>query len=195
LRPLRQRGQSGRDEIIRATSEAFLGLTLGCARCHDHKFDPLSQKDYYAFYGTFAGVQHAVRPVATKRKAADTPAAASIFAGKFDEIAGRRFHVFTGGDPQKPSEDAPIASLVVLDDRGAGYRLPEIAKESERRLALARWIVAPENPLTPRVLANRLWQYHFGAGIVDTPSDFGYMGGRPTHPEKSTTGSSSRCTG
>ncbi len=56
-------------------------------------------------------------------------------------------------------------------------------KEAERRLTLARWIVAPENPLTARVLANRLWHYHFGTGIVDTPSDFGYMGGRPTHPE------------
>ncbi len=60
---------------------------------------------------------------------------------------------------------------------------PRIARKSERRLALADWIVHPDNPLTPRVLANRLWHYHFGTGIVDTPSDFGYMGGRPTHPE------------
>jgi hypothetical protein len=64
-----------------------------------------------------------------------------------------------------------------------GYRLPPEAPEADRRLALARWLVAPENPLTPRVLANRLWHYHFGTGIVDTPSDFGAMGGRPTHPE------------
>ena len=62
-------------------------------------------------------------------------------------------------------------------------RLAADAPESERRLALADWIVHPDNPLTPRVLANRLWHYHFGTGIVDTPSDFGYMGGRPTHPE------------
>jgi hypothetical protein len=67
----------------------------------------------------------------------------------------------------------------VTDD----YRLANDAAESRRRLELARWIVAPSNPLTPRVLANRLWHYHFGTGIVDTPSDFGYMGGRPTHPE------------
>ena len=63
------------------------------------------------------------------------------------------------------------------------YSLPLDAPEAERRLALANWIVAAENPLTPRVLANRVWHYHFGTGIVDTPSDFGYMGGRPTHPE------------
>jgi len=62
------------------------------------------------------------------------------------------------------------------------YALPEDAPEGERRLALARWITAPENPLTPRVLANRVWQHHFGMGIVDTPSDFGFLGGRPSHP-------------
>jgi hypothetical protein len=63
------------------------------------------------------------------------------------------------------------------------YELPADAPERERRLQLARWIVSTDNPLTPRVLANRLWHYHFGTGIVDTPSDLGYMGGRPTHPE------------
>jgi hypothetical protein len=66
------------------------------------------------------------------------------------------FHIFVGGNPQR---------------------------KGERRLALARWLVTKENPLTPRVLANRLWHYHFGTGIVSTPSDFGYMGTRPTHPE------------
>ncbi|MFM9029806.1 MAG: DUF1553 domain-containing protein, partial [Opitutaceae bacterium] len=63
------------------------------------------------------------------------------------------------------------------------FALAEDAPEGERRLALARWIMAPENPLTPRVLANRVWQHHFGTGIVDTPSDFGFQGGRPSHPE------------
>jgi hypothetical protein len=63
-----------------------------------------------------------------------------------------------------------------------GYRLEAASTEAERRVALAEWITAPENPLTPRVLANRLWQHHFGTGIVDSPNDFGYMGGRPSHP-------------
>jgi hypothetical protein len=63
------------------------------------------------------------------------------------------------------------------------YSLPLDAPEGERRRRLAEWIVSPENPLTPRVLANRVWHYHFGTGIVDTPSDFGYLGGQPTHPE------------
>jgi hypothetical protein len=63
-----------------------------------------------------------------------------------------------------------------------GYELPGDAAEGERRLALAKWMTSPENPLTSRVLANRVWHYHFGVGIVDTPSDFGFMGGKPTHP-------------
>ena len=62
-------------------------------------------------------------------------------------------------------------------------RCPSDAPEQQRRLALARWIVAKDNPLTPRVLVNRLWHYHFGKGIVATPSDFGFMGEKPTHPE------------
>jgi hypothetical protein len=64
-----------------------------------------------------------------------------------------------------------------------GFHLADDTAEAERRLALAQWLVDPRNPLTPRVLANRLWQYHFGTGIVDTPSDFGAMGSLPTHPE------------
>lgn len=93
------------------------------------------------------------------------------------------FHVFLGGDPQRRGPAIVPASLQVLAERPGAYRLSHRESEGERRLALARWITAPENPLTPRVLANRVWHYHFGTGLVDTPSDFGYMGSRPTHPE------------
>jgi len=75
------------------------------------------------------------------------------------------------------------ASLDVLAQVAQPYELAPDAPEGERRLALAKWIVRGDNPLTPRVLANRVWHYHFGAGIVDTPSDFGFLGSRPTHPE------------
>ena len=74
-------------------------------------------------------------------------------------------------------------SPTVLGGVAPPFDLPADAPEADRRLALARWIVAPENPLTPRVLANRLWHDHFGTGIVATPSDFGAMGATPTHPE------------
>jgi hypothetical protein len=73
----------------------------------------------------------------------------------------------------------PPASLSALP----GFQLAVDAAEAERRLALARWITDAKNPLTPRVLANRVWHYHFGRGIVGTPSDFGFNGERPTHPE------------
>ncbi|MFN6201351.1 MAG: DUF1553 domain-containing protein, partial [Acidobacteriota bacterium] len=104
------------------------------------------------------------------------------WAGKFVEPKEPTY-VHRGGDPQRRGGDVPPASLAVLDGVWSGYQLAVDAPEGERRLALARWLVDDRNPLTPRVMANRIWHYHFGAGIVDTPSDFGYLGGRPTHPE------------
>lgn len=83
----------------------------------------------------------------------------------------------------KPGEAVVPASLSVLGQVTRPYELKPDSAEGHRRLALAKWITSDDNPLTPRVLANRVWQYHFGAGIVDTPSDFGFFGSRPTHPE------------
>lgn len=99
------------------------------------------------------------------------------------EDATGPFHLFIGGSPQRKGESVVPASLSTLAEVAPEYELAPNSPESERRGALADWIVHPENPLTPRVLANRIWQYHFGTGIVDTPNDFGYMGGLPTHPE------------
>jgi hypothetical protein len=218
------------DEIIRATSEAFLGLTIGCARCHDHKFDPISQRDYYQLYATFAGVYHDDRvfaPAEVQRerdaklaqiesqkkplleevkackaagedgkriaelekqiaeidkKIAELPALPSLRVGRFEQPAGSQ-HVFEGGDANRKGEQVSPASISTVQAGTASYALPGDAPERDRRLALARWIVAGDNPLPPRVLANRLWHYHFGTGIVATPSDFGAMGQLPTHPE------------
>jgi hypothetical protein len=217
------------DEIVRATSEAFLGLTIGCARCHDHKFDPVSQQDYYRLYATFAGVFHDDRlvgpekqlrrrkrklaaletqkkQVLAKKSAAEKsspdrkelksfderlaelekqiaalPAFPSLRVGRFEQPGPQ--HVFEGGDAGRKGTKVVPASISTLADAAKPYELPNDAPEQERRLALARWLVAKDNPLTPRVLANRLWHYHFGKGIVGTPSDFGYMGEKPTHPE------------
>lgn len=90
--------------------------------------------------------------------------------------------IHLGGDPQRRGADVVPASLSLLDQVTAAYSLPANADEGQRRLALAQWIASDDNPLTARVLANRVWQHHFGAGIVDTPSDFGYLGGNPSHP-------------
>ncbi|GAB5444430.1 MAG: PSD1 and planctomycete cytochrome C domain-containing protein [Fuerstiella sp.] len=104
------------------------------------------------------------------------------------------FNIFLGGSPQKKGPEVVPGSLEVLqqvaavssastDVQPATYELAEAGSEDVRREALADWIVNPANPITPRVLANRIWHYHFGTGIVNTPSDFGYMGGRPSHPQ------------
>lgn len=91
--------------------------------------------------------------------------------------------VHKGGDPMKPGDLVVPASLAVLDHVTQSYALKTDADEGERRLALAKWITSDDNPLTARVLANRVWQWHFGTGLVDTPSDFGFLGSQPTHPE------------
>jgi len=116
---------------------------------------------------------------AVDREIAAVPSLPTLRVGRLSEKK-RPFHVFIGGDPQRPGDEVVPASLSSLPK--AEYALSYESPEKHRRLSLARWMVSPDNPLTPRVLANRLWHYHFGAGIVDTPSDFGYMGGRPTHP-------------
>jgi hypothetical protein len=218
------------DEIIRATSEAFLGLTIGCARCHDHKFDPVSQQDYYRLYATFSGVYHDDRLVGPKirlrereqklaaleakkkqvfeeksaaekasvgrhriehfdrqlaefeKQIAALPSFPSLRVGRFEQ-PGEQQHVFEGGDASRKGAAVVPASISTLNEVAEPYVLPENASEQQRRLALAGWIVAKDNPLTPRVLVNRLWHYHFGKGIVATPSDFGFMGEKPTHPE------------
>lgn len=114
------------------------------------------------------------------------------WVGKREPAPGP-FPIFVGGDPQKKGTPVSAASLAVFNDtemqskyaekKLALYKLKPEASEAERRAALADWLAQPEHPLTSRVWANRIWHYHFGVGIVDTPSDFGYMGGKPTHPE------------
>jgi hypothetical protein len=108
------------------------------------------------------------------------PGLTPIWAGIFAQPQEQTF-VHRGGDPMKPGDTVLPASLSVVN--GSSYSLPGDAPEGQRRLALAKWIVSAENPLTPRVLANRIWHYHFGIGLVDTPSDFGFLGSQPTHPE------------
>jgi len=115
------------------------------------------------------------------RRIAAVPTLSDWWVGTFRQPAGP-FHIFIGGSPQRRGDPVTAGSLSTLSRVAKGYRLPASAPEGQRRLALAKWIVEKQNPLTPRVLVNRLWHYHFGTGIVATPSDFGFMGGRPSHP-------------
>ncbi len=118
------------------------------------------------------------------RKLKSIPRPRTAFLGRrSDSEAQNPFHVFQGGDPQRKGRKIVPASLSTLRSVTPTYTLEDETPEAERRTALAKWITHPKNPLTARVLSNRIWHYHFGTGIVDTPSDFGYMGGRPSHPE------------
>jgi hypothetical protein len=110
------------------------------------------------------------------------PSLPMVWAGQFEQPAEPAC-ILKGGDPSRKGAEVQPGSLSALGRVAPTFELPKTAPESERRLALARWLVREENPLTARVLANRVWQYHFGVGIVDTPSDFGKLGGLPTHPE------------
>jgi len=170
------------DEMVTATGAAFLGLTVNCARCHDHKFDPIQQADYYRMYASLSGVVHGERALGGLPDTGSGPEVpATVWAGNFQQP--ETTYLMRGGDPAKPGEEIAPGSLSVLARAAPTYELPANAPEAERRMALAKWLSPKDNPLVARVLANRIWHYHVGAGIVDTPSDFGYLGGRPTHPE------------
>jgi hypothetical protein len=101
-----------------------------------------------------------------------------VYAGTFREPGPT--HRNSRGDPTQPREQVAPGALSLI---GAPLTLDPSTPEKERRLALAEWLVDPKNPLTARVIVNRLWHYHFGTGLVDTPSDFGLNGSKPSHPE------------
>jgi hypothetical protein len=173
-----------RDDMMMATMSTFQSLTVHCARCHDHKFDPISQRDYYRLQAVFAGVDRANRPYYDGTKTQLVYAAATDFKreGSFAPAKGvRPVHLLARGDVKRPLEAVTAGALPCVP--GATADFPATDDEGARRAALAKWITDPANMLTRRSIVNRVWQYHFGRGIVDTPNDFGRMGSLPTHPE------------
>jgi hypothetical protein len=226
------------EDTIDNVGKAFLGLTLGCARCHDHKFDPLSARDYYGLYGIFAStrypwpgieldrVQRDLIPLAPadvvaketkfrqqklaefdatiKRLEPAKDSAALKDAKKAREAFAKQplpyevVYAMTDGtnepkkrigqvgdvrlqfkgEPERPGDVVRRGFPQVL----GGQRLSAAAKGSGR-LELAGWLTDPANPLTARVMVNRIWQYHFGRGLVATANNFGKQGRPPTHPE------------
>lgn len=182
-----QEDKRNRDQLLgdlaNTTGAAFLGLSLACCQCHDHKYDPLSQADHYRLRAFFAGVKFRddipVEPLeggpSDKKKLGATTATDS---GKQAPAT----HLLFQGDFHEQREEISPGFLSVLDPTPA--KIKGLASNTTgRRSALAAWIASPENPLTARVIVNRLWQHHFGRGLVATPNDFGYSGARPTHPE------------
>lgn len=172
------------EDTIDNLGRTFLGLTVNCARCHDHKFDPLTAEDYYALYGFFQstrypwpGIELDQRQHDLVKLDGDLIYAVAESANKGRQRLGNAA-IQIKGDPERPGREVPRRFISVL----GGQTLPADEKGSGR-LHLARWIASKSNPLAARVMVNRLWHYHFGRGIVATPSDFGKQGAPPTHPE------------
>jgi len=240
------------DDQIDSLTQGVLGLTVACARCHDHKFDPIPQKDYYALagiflstdtrYGTPRSVQNARATglIALPESARVTPAPSippaqlSVLRQRYEDTVSERNEILTAarksgtqpmGDPRllrtiivgstlekllerydengrqqqlaiglqesysprdatvlqrgeldKPLETVPRGFLQILASKQTSIR------QGSGRRELAEWVASPENPLTARVMANRVWLHLFGRGIVGTPDNFGVMGQKPTHP-------------
>lgn len=263
----------GLDDIAGTTAQAFLGLTMNCARCHEHKLDPIPHADYYRFLAFFRNIRHygvradptvfdaSVGPIATPEQQAEYEEQKSQFdrqltalrqqldgieegvraqlqrgekddfqdqsarleiikkhigefitQAQFDEYAALhgqwvqlRDHPPAGLEQAlRVKEHGPDAPPTFVLARGSpaarttevrpgfpevlGFDDPQIVPPASgdstgRRLALAQWIASPQNPLTARVLVNRIWQWHFGRGLVRSANNFGLQGDRPTHPE------------
>ncbi|MFM8274405.1 MAG: DUF1553 domain-containing protein [Gemmata sp.] len=171
------------EDMVGTTTTAFLALTVRCARCHDHKFDPISQQDYYRVGAAFwAG--HVQPGSALGGPDAKALGHANVFGWTDKARTAPPLHLLKKGDPNRPGpvvEPGHLSAVPSLDKPLAVP--PERAKTTTRRLQLANWIVDPKNPLAARVWVNRLWQGHFGSGLVRTPDNFGFTGEKPTHPE------------
>jgi mono/diheme cytochrome c family protein len=210
--------------LVAAVCQTFLGLTVNCGRCHDHKFDPVTQREFYqisaALGGTYQGAEReglteVGRPAAEARVAAleaemaqPTEREKSADSRQKRDLASQRsrlesvvrllkggpvhvsvpkqppaWHVLARGDFRQPGEVVSPRGIACVPGVSPDWGLAGDAREADRRKALAEWIAGPGNPLTPRVIVNRLWGDHFGEGLVRTPSDFGFQGGLPSHPE------------
>ena len=177
------------DDVLGTIGAVFLGLTVSCARCHDHKYDPLSQRDYYGLLAFVRGVEPYGMPHTgggsrgrgrIQRPLDDGAGGMALAAVELPEPPAT--FVLQRGDIHAPGErvePAVPAILVPLGD--APSPIAPIGGSSGRRLALARWIIGPGRALSARVMANRVWQRHFGTGIVATPDDFGRTGAAPTN--------------
>lgn len=169
------------DDIVSTTGQAFLGLTIGCARCHDHKFEPLSTRDYYSFVSIFNGLERP-RDGRIEKTVAVGPEKVEAYIWKEPSPVAPDTHVLVRGAPGRPGDLVGPAVPAVLVKQQPAFPPPN-DQTSRRRLGLAQWLASESNPLTARVIVNRVWQQHFGQGLVRTANDFGIMGDPPANPE------------
>lgn len=184
------------DDKVSTIGVSMLGLSVGCARCHDHKYDPIPARDYYRMLSTFTGTVRSelMLDVDAKTKVKALVASENVKAVRL-HTQGADFlpntHFLRRGDVDNKEGVAEPGYLQVLMPSPEAQSLwlkpaPKEAKTPWKRRALAEWITDTDQgagQLLARVIVNRLWQHHFGRGIVATPSDFGARGEPPTHPE------------
>lgn len=194
------------DDMLSTTASAFLGLTVGCARCHDHKYDPIPTRDYYRMLSTFTTTVRSVLDLHTEvvetpegKKPAGAKAKVLVCAEGHAPLRmhtqGADFfpetHILKRGSADMKEGVATQSFLQVLMPTADAEKQwlwspPSGVKYSGRRRTFTNWLTDVEHGaggLTARVIVNRLWQHHFGAGIVATPNDFGRTGTLPTQPE------------
>ncbi|MEX2142944.1 MAG: PSD1 and planctomycete cytochrome C domain-containing protein [Pirellulales bacterium] len=178
------------DDRIDTLTRGFLGLTVACARCHDHKYDPISTADYYSLVGVIASTEYVEEPLVSpeeveaadkslseaekKNKVKKYPFIHALKEG--DKPVTMRVHI--RGSAENLGQEAPRHFLSILSPAE-----PPPFQLGSGRLELAEAIASRNNPLTARVMVNRIWKHHFGEGLVRTASNFGNLGERPTHPE------------
>ncbi len=210
-----------RDDMVTTVMSTFASVTVHCARCHDHKFDPISQEDYYSLQAVFAGVDKAERAydpdpaldqlrrhlkAEQSRSEKSRPelaawikaelhalppqslvfAAASDFAPDNSHVPPgkpRPVNLLKRGDIRQPGKPAIPGTISCIGALPARFDSTTGGDETARRAALARWLTDGQNPLTWRSIVNRVWHWHFGRGLISSPSDFGRMGSVPSHPE------------
>ena len=188
------------DDIANTLGTAMLGLTIGCARCHDHKYDPIPQHDYYRFITNFAHtirgeIELDVTPLQNGKKSKVLVAGEGLepLARIYSPLPAffEKVYLLDRGDPKRKRTEVTPSFLQVLmapSKEAKDWRVspPQGSQYSYRRATLVRWITDTRHgagALLARVMANRIWYHHVGRGIVETPNEFGTRGARPTHPE------------
>ena len=162
-----ERRHSFMNEMTSTVGSVFLGLQIGCAQCHDHKYDPISQLDFYRLRAFFDPAFQF-----RKNKLASLPDGNDVKTVS---------HLMVRGDFRRVGDrvEASFPRIANLSD----FVLKVAKNRSDLRTQFSLWLTSSENPLSMRTIANRLWQYHFGEGLSDSPSDFGVMGDTPEHDE------------
>ncbi|MSU34389.1 MAG: DUF1553 domain-containing protein [Pedosphaera sp.] len=176
--PVEEYRLKGVIDRVNTTGTVWLGLTVGCAECHDHKFDPVSQVDYYRMFALFNSIEHTGNGFdqGGPGMSLQTENSGTLSVPIMKELAQPRdtFVHLRGNFLSRGEKVAPgVPALFGLTEN----------EQPRNRLEFARWLVNGQNPLVARVVVNRIWQGYFGHGLVRTPLDFGLQGEWPTHPE------------